>query len=297
MSRVQKKTRASAKSSLVDWTTSIFSMRKKRGMSAHKRVLEIEKDVRLSYVRCGVGRPMIFIPGWTMTAGFFSHQIEYFSKDYDVISLNPRSHGDSSDMGHGNNYKQHGRDLQKFLEALKLTDVILVGWSFGVLDIYSYIEQFGDENVRALVLIDQGPASLPDKDYGWALGDTSDLQGFAEALREDRTGFVEQFLKSCFSTAPTKKDLRWMLNESLRTPDNVAIELIYDGWLRDYRKTANCITVPVLNIVRESWGQDAASYLSSAMSNSELFVLGQHLMFWEFKDELNARLSKFMDAL
>ena len=144
-----------------------------------------------------------------------------------------------------------------------------------MLDIYSYIEQFGQENVKALVLIDQGPASLPDKDYSWAIGGVSDLQGFAEGLRGDRENFVGQFLTGCFCESPVKGELDWMVQQSLSTPEAAAIELIYDGWLRDYRDLAESIKIPTLNIVREPWEQDAGSYVSSAIPKSELFVLGQ----------------------
>ena len=281
---------------LVSMATKLFSRGGLKRTKMQKRKIEIAENVELNFIRAGAGQPMVFLPGWTMTSGFFQHQIEHFSKDYDVIAIDPRSHGESSTTIAGNNYTQHGRDLRNVLEALDLKDVVLVGWSFGVLDIYSYIDQFGENAVKALVLIDQGPASLPSEGYSWTIGDAAGLQGFAEALREDRSGFVREFLTSCFVDTPPKSDLAWMLGESLKTPDSAAIELIYDGWLRDYRETAQRLTVPTLNIVREPWEQAAREYLSSAVPSSELFVLGQHLMFWEFKNDVNARVSRFLTS-
>ena len=291
------KTRRVGERGLFSKVGKLFSRSGAVGVKARRQKATIEEGVQLSFIRSGAGRPMVFAPGWTMTSGFFKPQIEHFSKHNDVVSFDPRSHGESSHTLGGNNYTQHGKDLNNFLEVLGLTDVVLVGWSFGVLGIYSYIEQFGESNVRALVLIDQGPASLPSDDYSWAIGGAPDLQGFVEALRDDRTGFVGQFLGSCFCMPPAQKDLRWMTNESLRTPENAAVELIYDGWLRDYRETARKISSPVLNIVREPWEQDAGSFIASMTPNWELFTLGQHLMFWEFKEDVNARIAKFLERV
>ena len=47
---------------------------------------------------------------------------------------------------------------------------MLVAWSFGVLDVTSYLAQFGADNVRALVLIDGTPRTTgkdSTKDWAW----------------------------------------------------------------------------------------------------------------------------------
>ena len=285
------------KSGLISHAVRFFSGGRRNSMKITHHALTIEDDFHLAYQRGGAGQPIIFIPGWTMTSGFFKGQVEHFSKTNDVIAMDPRSHGASAQTADGNNYTQHGKDLKALIDGLGLKDVVLVGWSFGVLDIYSYIEQFGDDNVKSLVLIDQGPASLPDSDYNWAIGAPAGLLEFAEALRHNRQEFIEGFLASCFENQPDQSDLAWMLSQSLKTPENTALELIFDGWLRDYRNVLENLTTPTLQIVRRSWEQDAKSYLHSAAPQSEVFVQGEHLMFWEFKDAINQKITDFLSRV
>ncbi|MGC1476594.1 MAG: alpha/beta hydrolase, partial [Terriglobales bacterium] len=51
--------------------------------------------VRIHYLEAGSGRPIVFIPGWTMPAWIWQKQIDEFSKKYHVIAVDPRSQGES----------------------------------------------------------------------------------------------------------------------------------------------------------------------------------------------------------
>ena len=47
--------------------------------------------VRIHYLEAGNGKPIVFIPGWTMPAWIWEKQIAEFSKKYHVIAVDPRS--------------------------------------------------------------------------------------------------------------------------------------------------------------------------------------------------------------
>jgi hypothetical protein len=102
------------------------------------KFIEVEAGVELYYEEKGEGQPLIFIPGWTFTTELFSHQLEYFSKGYRAIVIDPRSQGRSSKPLHGNDYATHGADLARLVRALDLKDIVLVGWSFGCLQSWAY---------------------------------------------------------------------------------------------------------------------------------------------------------------
>jgi non-heme chloroperoxidase len=81
----------------------------------------------------------IFVTGWTGTnESFIPYQLSHFSQKYHVIAYDPRSHGRSSKTLQGNTYAQHGQDLHAFMDALKLKDAVVVGWSYGCEDVYGY---------------------------------------------------------------------------------------------------------------------------------------------------------------
>src|SRR5208282_2029065 len=61
--------------------------------------------VRIHYLEAGaaasgdnVGQKpsLLFIPGWTMPAWIWEPQIEYFSKAFHVVAIDPRSQGEST---------------------------------------------------------------------------------------------------------------------------------------------------------------------------------------------------------
>lgn len=264
--------------------------------TAASETVDIAEGVSIYYEEAGTGQPLVFIPGWTMTTKFFENQIAHFSKNYRTITFDPRSHGQSTKVASGNNYGQHGRDLKAFIEALDLENVILVGWSFGAMGAYSYVDQFGTENLEAIVFVDQGPSSLPTETNQWAIGPASGLQEFAEGLRNDRQGLVSGFLQWTVERELNDAELQRLTEESMQTPDEAAIELIYDGWLRDYGETLKAIDIPVLNVVRTPWEEPARTYLTEALPDHQLVAFGSHAMFWEYPEKFNKAVSEFLDG-
>ena len=45
--------------------------------------------ISIHYLEAGAGRPIVFIPGWTMPAWIWQKQIDEFSKKYRVIAVEP----------------------------------------------------------------------------------------------------------------------------------------------------------------------------------------------------------------
>ncbi len=80
--------------------------------------VRLSDELIIHYVSRGRGRPLVFIPGWTMDTGFFRENLGPLSADFRVIAYDPRSHGQSSRTETGHSYKQHGVDLAAFLAEL-----------------------------------------------------------------------------------------------------------------------------------------------------------------------------------
>ena len=57
--------------------------------------------------------------------------------------------------------------------------------------------------------------------------------------------------------------------------------------------------IPVLNVLSDAdgWTEPAKAWLATNAPNSETFVLGLHLMFWEFPDQFNAAFDAFLDEV
>jgi pimeloyl-ACP methyl ester carboxylesterase len=81
-------------------------------------------------------RALVFIPGWAMSSAVFERQLDYFatSTKFTAVSYDPRGQGRSSKPLDGHYYAQRGRDLAGLIAALGLDEIVLAGWSYGVLE-------------------------------------------------------------------------------------------------------------------------------------------------------------------
>ena len=106
----------------------------------------------------GRGRPMLFSHGWPLSADAWDAQIMFFGeRGYRTIAHDRRSHGRSDQTWDGNHMDRYADDLAELIEALDLSDVILVGHSTGGGEVTRYIGRHGTARVAALVLVGAVP--------------------------------------------------------------------------------------------------------------------------------------------
>ncbi|MES2780769.1 MAG: alpha/beta hydrolase [Bacteroidota bacterium] len=87
--------------------------------------------VKHYYEMYGSGAPMVLIHGNTTGTKGWAAQIEFFSRKYTVYSIDCRGRG-KSDLGKDSlTYMQQTRDINAFIEQLKLDSVCIVGKSDG----------------------------------------------------------------------------------------------------------------------------------------------------------------------
>ena len=260
--------------------------------------VRVSPDLELYYEEAGNGRPLIFVTGWTGTGEFFAqYQIPRFSKKYRVLAYDPRSHGRSSKTLEGHTYLQHGKDLRAFIEALKLKDVIVVGWSWGCHDVYGYFRTYGIDNISAFVCIDQPPRSVPAQKGDWAeFGDAAEVGGFLNGVAYDRRALMNEFTPTMMQRKMTQDEIAWVQDQTQKTPNYVAVLLGADGSFADYTEEAKKIDgkIPVLNFLSEAHADAAKAWLTKNAPHSETFVLGNHMMFREYPDKFNAALDAFL---
>jgi len=174
--------------------------------------------IRLHYIESGMGRPIVLIPGWTMPAEIWRPQIDAFSGKYRVIALDPRSQGDSDKPAEGHYPARRARDVKELVDNLKLEKPVLVGWSLGVAELLAYADQFGTDNVGAVVLVD-----------GFVKLDPQMAATFPQFLlnfQVDRRKTTEAFVKSMYAKPQGEAYLAKVTEASLKTPTNSAMALM-----------------------------------------------------------------------
>jgi len=113
---------------------------------------------RIYYKDWGSGQPVVFSHGWPLTADAWDEQMFFLaSHGYRCIAHDRRGHGRSSQPWHGNDLDTYADDLAQLIEALDLTDIVLVGHSTGGGEVTRYIGRHGTKRVARLVLISAIP--------------------------------------------------------------------------------------------------------------------------------------------
>ncbi len=218
-------------------------------------------DAQLYYDDRGSGQPVVFVHGWSSNSKFFDPLIQPLLTEgkYRVISYDQRGHGASSGCDKGLTMQQLGRDLHDLIAALGLKDVTLIGHSMGAMTIYSYIDQYGCENIKKCVFIDMSPKLLNDEN--WNLGYRK-VHKTLELLEADMDEICEDFDRFLFrfygEVLPVFKSFPEAIELLIRPGliglnDRKILALLWWSMFRaDFRSAIDKITVPVLYFYPDS---------------------------------------------
>lgn len=260
--------------------------------------ITVADGVEIAYTERGSGPPVMFVPGWTMSGEVFEHQLAGLAPRFRVITFDPRSHGRSTVTGEGNSYPQQGRDLVAVLDALRLSAVHLVGWSFGALACLEAIEHAGTERLRSLTAIDQPPKPLATGAAGdWADGDLDEfLDGFVAPMVAEPEAFAAEFATWALDRTPEPSELRWLTAMHLATPRHAAESLLVSALFCDYTDLTRSLNAafPLANAVRRDWFDQAEPWLSAHAPDAVLWTMASHLGFWDSPAEFSERLETFL---
>jgi len=139
--------------------------------------------LRLHYLDWGSPdkQPFIMLHGIGRVAHSFDHIAPRFNKDYHVIAIDMRAHGDSAWSPEGAYLVQdYANDLTAFVEQLNLRNVVLLGNSTGgrVVQVYAGTHP---ERVAKLVVEDVGPER------------TNEIaSGFARRVQQEENGWASE---------------------------------------------------------------------------------------------------------
>src|SRR5579883_183248 len=103
----------------------------------------------------GSGQPVVFSHGWPLSADAWDSQMLFLSQNgFRAIAHDRRGHGRSSQPSNGNDMDTYADDLAEVLDALNITNAVLVGHSTGGGEVARYIGRHGTGRVAKVVLID-----------------------------------------------------------------------------------------------------------------------------------------------
>lgn len=107
---------------------------------------------KICYITKGKGQPLILLHGNMSDSSYFNRQINYFSKFYQVIAIDSRGHGHSTMGKKKLSLNIIVEDLLKILDALKIDQCILLGFSDGANIAMKFAKNY-PERLQAMVSV------------------------------------------------------------------------------------------------------------------------------------------------
>ncbi|WP_251092164.1 alpha/beta hydrolase [Streptomyces sp. Caat 7-52] len=235
-----------------------------------------DDGVRLHYTDTGDpgGRPVVLLAGFKASATSWLYQVgPLAAAGYRVLPVDLRGHGKADRPESGIDMARRGQDVQNFLDALDLRDVLAVGGSMGGNTIWSYVSRFGTDRLAGIAVVDQTPKMLNTAD--WSHG----FYGYDESNAD--TYFAERVPETGRGTPLWRRGMRLVRlvramkdAERALTPGQLA--LLDDHAKADWRPVVAATDVPVLftaGAESEFWPSSHAAAAASLAPRGSSIVI------------------------
>jgi non-heme chloroperoxidase len=188
------------------------------------------------------------------------------------------------------------KDIHDLMGEIGLSNAVLLGWSMGAAVVFSYIDLFGDERLRGIVVVDQSPRQYYSPD--WKLGqaacyDAEALAALCTRLEHDVEGVASGTVHGCLTKAPSAEELSFFTREILRCPAPVQAAIMTDHTNLDWRDLVPRISVPAMVLVgRKSriFPWEGSAWVGEHIPGAQtvFFEESGHMLFYEEHEKFNS---------
>ena len=248
--------------------------------------------VELHYLEAGAGPTLVFVPGWTMPAEIWQHQLRHFASTYRVVALDPRGQGRSEKPTFGYQPSRRALDIGELLEHLGGKPAVVTGWSLAMQEVLVLAHEFGTEDIRAAVLVD----------YAIEF-DTEHLTSRFISLQVEREEWTRNFIRAIHRSPQSDEYLEAMTQAALSTPTNAAAIMIANLILMgptDLRPALDSLDRPALFIASsQDWAVEQSEIVREGWPEIHVEVIDEtaHALFVDRPEEFNRVLEEFLATL
>ncbi len=119
--------------------------------------LAMKDGTKIYYEDSGKGEPILFSHGLNSSHLAIKEFINEFKGEYRTICYDQRGHASSDKSTIHMNIKTLGQDMNEIIEFFDLKDITIIGHSMGGASVFSYINQFGCDRLKRIVIADMSP--------------------------------------------------------------------------------------------------------------------------------------------
>ncbi|MFI7705501.1 alpha/beta fold hydrolase [Nonomuraea sp. NPDC049480] len=266
----------------------------------------------IAYRDTGAGEEtLVLLHGWSQSQAMFDRLLGLLGPELRVITYDIRNHGESGRTDNGARIATLATDLNELLDHLGISQAHLLGHSMGASVLWSYIDQYGTERLRSLVILDQPSVcvTMPWMDpaeitQSGAILDFAGAEGFAQALLgADSATARRSFLTSMLTPDVPEDDFAWLYEENLKLAMPYGAKLLIDHVMQDWREVLPAIDVPTLVTGGEvsHVAPTSQEWIASRIPGAKLRIFsrtegGAHFPFFESPKDFADVLVEFLSS-
>ncbi|MCB1036006.1 MAG: alpha/beta hydrolase [Acidobacteria bacterium] len=244
----------------------------------------------VAYSSQGSGNPaVVFIHGWSCDRTYWRHQLEAFSPEHRIVSVDLAGHGDSGNSRHDWSLQAFGDDVRAVVDALGLQKVILVGHSMG-----------GPVALEAARLLPGRVLGVVGVDALHDAGmqvDPAQWQGLLTAYRQDFPGTCDRFVRSMFLPDADQTLVQDVVQDMCAAPPEVAIRLLELFPDYDMKAAFRNAGAPIRSINAASYPTNVEGNRQFAPDYDAVVMEGVgHFLMMEKPEEFNGHLRTMIEG-
>jgi non-heme chloroperoxidase len=247
--------------------------------------IQTSNGIHIHYVEAGEGRAIVFIPGWRMPGWIWQKQIDELSKKYRVIAVDPTC---------GHLPQTCARAYKALLGQLGFNKPVLFGWSMGCGELLSYVEQFGEDGISGVVLVD---GLIPAQQNPKIV---SLLSQWTNQLQQDRQQEADVLVRAMYKKPQPEDYIPRVKHATFSVPTDTAVALLYSMIsVADFSKSFARINRPVLFAYDRAL-QPNADFLKAKLGDKvrlERFDGDGHALFVDDPVKFNRAVEQFVQSL
>jgi len=240
-----------------------------------RRKMILDKNgVKLVYYVYGEGEPtLVFVVAWIWTAEFWLPQVNYFSQNFKMVTVDMRGAGESDKPPDNYTLDLYVDDLNSIIEELHEKSIVLVGECIGASIAIKFIAKYPGK-ISKLVLVSGSPKFMATNDFLHGTPQNEVKQQLA-VFEESYHRWLGAFLELMFPEHGTKYLKEWGFKMSQKTTQEIALNSLRNLFEADLRPLLRKINIPALIIHGENDGAvrfENAKYMHENIPGSKMRI-------------------------
>jgi pimeloyl-ACP methyl ester carboxylesterase len=202
---------------------------------------------------------LLFVHGWAINKSYWDSQIEYFSKDYHVVTVDLPGFGKSGSNRNNWSVEEYGKDISEVLTQLDLKNVILIGHSMsGNIVVETALNNpkrvigvIGIDNLKNL-----GYERTPENQK-------EEAKWFAKA-KENFKPFITDYIYQALLLETTDSIIKKRVVDDMTSPDpKIAVEILELGEKYPIVEKLVALKKPIYLISSDNTPTDTAAFIKN----------------------------------